>query len=208
MSTVQNSFSRSFSIIFYISDANPALKLSRQIYLDLVSSPMNISRPEFTLAFNTMSPSFGFSFHHVHYAILSVPFATSSKISCTLTFYSAYILPLRRTFKICIVESRIKKVPSRKIIKNCGQTVAFRKMESNVSTAFGIPPSSHEIRLVSTSRLQDCPVGHRNPCRSFDLFCANMLPTTAVLNHTAGDHEPNTTHQHYMTVFLYCDKRP
>ncbi|KRY28379.1 hypothetical protein T01_15008 [Trichinella spiralis] len=36
----------------------------------------------------------------------------------------------------------------------------------------------------------------------------NVLPTTTAINHTAPDHEPNTTHQHYMTVSLYCDKRP
>ncbi|KRZ49936.1 hypothetical protein T02_5179 [Trichinella nativa] len=38
-------------------------------------------------------------------------------------------------------------------MKNCGQTVAIRKMESNVSTAFGIPPSSHEILTITAFAL-------------------------------------------------------
>ncbi|KRX15410.1 hypothetical protein T07_2046 [Trichinella nelsoni] len=43
MSIVRNSFFHSFSIIFYICGGNSASGSFRQTYVDLVSSPMNIS---------------------------------------------------------------------------------------------------------------------------------------------------------------------
>ncbi|KRX37832.1 hypothetical protein T05_6433 [Trichinella murrelli] len=137
MSTVQNSFSRSFSIIFYISGANPALKLSRQIYLDLVSSPMNISRPEFTLAFTNI---------HSCSRMGSVPADEIIQYPLELHLYLVictcnFIRSIRHVFQNLLHINILFGIHP----AAAADTVAIRKMESNVSTAYGIPPSSHEI---------------------------------------------------------------
>ncbi|KRX15411.1 hypothetical protein T07_7116 [Trichinella nelsoni] len=100
----------------------------------------------------------------------------------------------------------------KKLSKTVDRLLSSVRGSTNVSTEFGIPPSSHEI----TSNLVDgITVFHRGwrvhlGFRTVPLVTAirNALPTTTVINHTAADHEPNTMHQHYMTVSSHCNKRP